>query len=415
MVRPAKFFKSNLRLILVLGVLCVVLLVGVRLISGSRNSLPVSASTYDAQTLLKYKTAYVGDNSKVVNLINDLPYANLRREVSLQTDNTPYGITVNYDFSAANLGKQQIEWTFRDNAVVMFALIDNVDVINFNVSVTNDQLKYRYSRADVQKSFHRDLREYSKDTGEFDAFLKGLTMSIDEAVSLTIKDENTKYGEGETTTEGHIILGTREDNGNVKAYTIASFGAFGFENGIFTKVSGSGAIPTVMIFSKNENGEYSLLEYKVPEDGAGYVDSIKKMFPKELWDKVLSADKYPELIRQQEEQAEKYLQSIGRNAKVSAAHVDKKLADIDVQASNKLFAEYTKFNAFLNSCPYWLGTRERVENGVRYIYETSQVKAGDGYDLIIFRKTKEDGTVVEEYKYKIVGSDPQLIEKTVQS
>ncbi|HHX87157.1 MAG TPA: transcriptional regulator, partial [Firmicutes bacterium] len=87
-------------------------------------------------------------------------------------------------------------------------------------------------------------------------------VNIDDAISLAIKDQGTFYALGETSTEGHIILEAKEDNGTIKVYTIASFGAFGFENGIFTKVSGSGAIPTVIIFYQDENGEYTLLEYQ---------------------------------------------------------------------------------------------------------------------------------------------------------
>jgi len=135
------------------------------------------------------------------------------------------------------------------------------------------------------------------------------------------------------------------------------------------------------------------------------------MFPSNLHSRVFSThDDYAALAKQQEAQAEEYLRSIGRNAEVSAAHVKKELANIDVMASNKLFTEFTKYNSFLNACPYWLGTREKVENGVRYIYGTSQSKTSDGYDLIIFQKKREDGTVVEEYKYKIVGSEPQLVD-----
>lgn len=86
------------------------------------------------------------------------------------------------------------------------------------------------------------------------------------------------------------------------------------------------------------------------------------------------------------------------------------MVDINVEASNKLFSEFTKYNSFLNSCPYWIGTREQIENGVRYIYETFQSKTSDGYDLITFKKTREDGTVVQEYNYKIIGTEPQIIE-----
>lgn len=544
MIKLAGIYKSKRQFIFVTGLFCLVLLGCLLLTSRLTNfaSVPGTAG-YNAESLFKHKTAYVGNNSKVVNLINNLPYAGLRKEVSLQTQTAPYGITVNYDFSNTNLDTRQVEQTFRNNAVIMFTLIDNADVITFHVAGTAQQSEFRYARAEVQQSFTNDLREYSQDLSGFETFLKNLsfrlfvypekytmTMSstpgirlsaeyqgsvdrvrytaekgsiltwdvpsgkvsqgvpvsertygspvywspldqhgqisnekenvitvtlldeqgrqiaekqvtilydgsmyyaaksswdivigtdspspaekptnIDEAVSRAIKDRRTAYGAGETATEGHIILDTVEKNGTVTVYTLASYGAFGFENGIFTKVSGSGAIPTVITFSRSEQGGYSLLEYKEPLDGRGYTDSVKKMFPQVLWNQVLSADKYPDLVKQQEEQAEKYLQSIGRKAQVSAKHVERKLPEINVEASNKLFAENTKYNAFLNNCPYWLGTREQIEDGVRYIYETSQNKSSDGYDLLTFRKSKEDGTVVGEYQYKIVGSEPQLI------
>jgi bla regulator protein BlaR1 len=375
---------------------------------------------YNADVLLRFKNKYVGDHVNVVNLIDNLPYADLRREVLLQTKNAPYGITVKYDFSAAGTDAVQSEITLRNNAVIMFALIDNVDIINFNLKTDEEEKNYQYTRAQIQQSFDKDLREYAKDIRKFETLLNSFSQfqsrnpkSIDEAVSIAIKNRGENgYLDGEVATEGHLILDTEEKNGNIKVYTISSFGYFGFENGIFTKISGSGAIPTVITFSKNEKGEYSLLEYKEPVDGVGYIDSVKKMFPSKLWDKVLSEGKnYPELVKQLEAQAGEYLKSIGRNAKVSVAYVEKKPVNIGVEASNKLFAEFTKYDAFLNSCPYWIGTREIIENGVRYIYETSQSKTSDGYDIISFKKKKEDGTVVKEHKYKIIGNEPQLISK----
>lgn len=236
------------------------------------------------------------------------------------------------------------------------------------------------------------------------------TNNMDEAVGMAIKEQGKGYSEGECITEGHIILDTEQKGKTVKIYTIASVGWFGFENGIFTKISGSGAIPTALTFAKNEHGEYSLLEYKEPMDGADYSDSLKKIFPRKLHNKVFSAhDYYPKLAKQQETQAAEYLKNIGRTAQVSVEHVEKELVNINVEASNKLFTEFTKHNSFLNSCPYWLGTKEQLENGVRYIYQTSKSKSDDGYDVIIFKKMKEDGAVVEEYRYVIVGDEPQLI------
>lgn len=233
---------------------------------------------------------------------------------------------------------------------------------------------------------------------------------LEEAISQAIRGQSVSYAQGEVATEGHIILDIAEKAGEIKVYTIASFGAFGFENGIFTKISGSGGIPTVITFTENEDGGYVLEKYQEPLDGAGYMDSVKKLFPKELHDLVLNAhEDYQVLAEQQEAQAAAYLESIGRTAEVRIEHVEKELAQINVEASNKLFSYHTKYDSFLNTCPYWLGTREKVKDGVRYIYETSQSKTSDGYDLIIFRKMQEDGTIIQEKRYKIVGSEPELI------
>lgn len=147
-----------------------------------------------------------------------------------------------------------------------------------------------------------------------------------------------------------------------------------------------------------------------PIDGDDCLDSTKKMFPERLWNKVLSGNDstYSNLVKSQKSQAEEYLKKIGRTALVSPNYVERKLPDINVSASNKLFSELTKDDSFLNSCPYWLGSKERIENGVRIVYETSQSKSNDGYDLITFKKLKADGTVIEERIYKIVGSEPEL-------
>ena|GEM_PF-519568 len=242
------------------------------------------------------------------------------------------------------------------------------------------------------------------------------TKTLEEAISNAIKEQGKSYRTGEFIAEGHIILDKEEKDSILKVYTMASVGCFGFEDDMFTKISGSGAIPTVITFLKNENGEYFLLEYKEPLDGKGYTESIKEMFPKELQDEVVSAhEKYPELVKQQEEQAANYIKSIGRKESVSSKYNQKTRPDIDREARDELFSIYSKFDSFINACPDWLGTREYIEDGTRYIYETSQTKTVDGHDLIIFNKTKENGTVIEERRYKIVGSEVELVDYTSES
>ncbi len=535
MIKTAELFKSKKSIFLFTGVLSVVLLSIFLLTNPLTAKDPYEVEetkVYHADTLIEFKNPYVGDASNVGNLISHLPYAEFRDGMSLQTENNPYGITVKYDFTSSDIDRSLFESNLHNNALVIFALIDNVDKIDFNLTMGSEERKFHFSREQLQQNFENDLREYATDRSDFEILLNSIGLkfqintpkytpamsstpgiriiakykgtadevrystpsgsflswhgkvsqlgsstelpydsaiywspldgsgnyveldktsgipvyvsvysygakvaekqllihnddvgfytvkpghdvlvgqTIDQAISQAVKDQG-HYRVGEVATEGHILLDTEVEDGVTTAYTIASFGYFGFENGIFTKISGSGAIPTVITFKQNEYGQYIMLTYQEPMDGAGYLDSVKKMFPERYWTDVFpEGNRYLGLQQQQEEQASEYLKSIGRTATVQASHVEKKLPQISVPASNTLFAKYTKYDSFLNTCPYWIGSTETIENGERYIYETTQSKTDDGYDLVSFFKSKEDGTVVQEARYKIVGDEPQLI------
>ena len=412
MIRTAEIFQRKKGLFLLTGILSVVILSIVLLTNPLTATDPgengEQKESY-ADILLKYKNPYVGDASNVGNLLSQLSYAELRQGISLQTEKPPYGITVNYDFtSMADLSL--VEEDLYNSALIIFTLISNVEHINFNMITNDGEHKLQFSRDHLQKNYDKDLREYTQDEESFRILLNSIVYpKLDQAISKAILEQGN-YLKGEVATEGHVLLGTEEKDGVITAYTIASFGYFGFENGIFTTISGSGAIPTVITFKKNEQGQYSIISYQEPLDGAGYLDSLKNMFPEKYLKDILSGEKkYPELAQQLERQAAEYLRSIGRTATISTSHVEKKLLNLSsIPATNK-FAELSKYDPFLNNCPYWIGTREKVEDGVRYIYQTQQSKTEDGYDLVIFSKRQENGTVVREAHYKIIGDDPQLI------
>lgn len=233
---------------------------------------------------------------------------------------------------------------------------------------------------------------------------------LEELVSDGIKSRASSYMDGEKVTEGHLILGTEIKDNLLKVYTISSLGTFGFENNIFTIVSGSGEIPTVLTFENKNNWE--MIEYKEPLDGSGYGDSLKKMFPKEIYEEILSnsGSFSGEIKKQKVEQASEYLRSIKRVAEINPDYVEKKLFNINVEASNILFSELTKYDEFLNNCPYWIGTVERIENGNRYIYESFQGKSKEDSILIVFKKTDNSGKVIREERYKIEGPNVIKIE-----
>lgn len=227
----------------------------------------------------------------------------------------------------------------------------------------------------------------------------------ESVVKAAILSSNAKhYMGGETQTEGHIILET-EEREVVKLYCLTSYGEFGFQNGIFTKLSGTGAIPTVITLSKNKFGEYALLEYKEPRDGSEYMISIKEMFPKELQTKLNKAhERYGELLMQEEAYAKEYLKSIGReNAEVDGNHVPKTILTdlgVGVEASNQLLDMFWDY-------PYWVGTEEKVEKGVRYIYSSTYDNKSE---IVTYVKTTGDGQTVERFVIDVKNGELKFLE-----
>ena len=199
MVKMTYFFRNRRGIILMVAVICIAALSGILLArtmvkretSIDQKKYNSQSNEYNAATLLKYKTPYVGNNSKVINLIDNLPFANSRKEVSLKTDSKPYGITVNYDFMASSLSIEAIQATLRNNAIVMFALIDNVDVINFNLGMLGEGQKFQgttqvirthpnfqVTRTQLQPGYSKDLRQYARDVKTLDSLLNSFSLSL---------------------------------------------------------------------------------------------------------------------------------------------------------------------------------------------------------------------------------------------
>ena len=200
---------------------------------------------------------------------------------------------------------------------------------------------------------------------------KWKSSDLDKAVSSAfLKDNQTHYFSGECAGEGHILLGQEEKSGVTTVYALTMYGEYGFENGNFVKVSGSGMIPAVFTFTDSDGGP-ACMKIEYPEDGSGYGKSIKAMFPAEYQSRALnpSDSDMQELTAQERAYATSYLKKIGRAAVIGdyGDFQHTLLTDVGVSVdvsngiSDKRFADY----------PMWIGNREVLENGVRYVYEMS--------------------------------------------
>lgn len=103
--------------------------------------------TSDITKLEPYVDTYLGDNVKVSQILNLLPYSSYRNGMELLTSKEPYSMIVNYE--NVILSKKDLEF----NSLAVFTLIKNVDSITYNIrngesintfNITKDEITNKY-------------------------------------------------------------------------------------------------------------------------------------------------------------------------------------------------------------------------------------------------------------------------------
>lgn len=236
---------------------------------------------------------------------------------------------------------------------------------------------------------------------------------LDKAISSVILGEyKSQYekdypvidcGNGELPVEAHEILGKSIKNDKIEIYLIASYGSYEFQNDIFNMVNGSSQIPLKITFTTNpkegsklkDNNKYYLVDIKMASDGGELVKSIKDMFPMKEAAKALAiindTKQSEKLLTEINQDATKYVKSLGRKSKVTYHYVEKENIDESVLDNIWKLEEVGKY-------PDYIGTREVIENKKRYIYRTDYSKTSK---VLAFTKTDENDEIVEEISYEI--------------
>ena len=224
---------------------------------------------------------------------------------------------------------------------------------------------------------------------------------FDHAVSEAILTQNAEWFTGEECqAEGHIILSVEETDDILTVYALTMYGEYAFQNvDYFIKSAGTGVIPAVLTFDLRISSNNGFRSMELPEDGSGYTESVKRMFPEYLWDRVLSIQEEDRaaLTEMERSYAERYLEAMGRDAVIGdyadVGHTYLTDHGISVEVSNKML-EYEK-----NMGPYpgWHGTTETIEDGVRYLYS---VFVDEEVNQIIYEKRVFDTLeTVEKFVY----------------
>ncbi|MBW9151729.1 DUF4825 domain-containing protein [Clostridium estertheticum] len=107
--------------------------------------------THDLNSVIKYRNKYMGNSSNITNLFHKLPLSNIK--MSLELFPNKLTAEVKYNDTIANINENKVNKALIYNSTVAFALIDNLQVINYNFTGS----AYKVSRLDVEKWYGREL------------------------------------------------------------------------------------------------------------------------------------------------------------------------------------------------------------------------------------------------------------------
>lgn len=149
--------------ILITSIIVIAVIIGLVTNSYTRSFMKEDGT----ETLYKYKTPYVGDNSKVVNIVSGLDFpGGTKGPIQLQTSKLPYGMIIylvelgeNKTYFLNEEGRDKLE----KNAILMFALIDNLDNIKYFMG---DRIP-EYTREWASEKVGGDIRNYGTSLEKF--------------------------------------------------------------------------------------------------------------------------------------------------------------------------------------------------------------------------------------------------------
>ncbi len=212
--------------------------------------------------------------------------------------------------------------------------------------------------------------------------------ALNKAVSQAILENNKdSFKDSEFVSQGHIIMGTQEDDGILKAYILENVNSYQVVNGYFTDTGGF--LDSVVMTFEHSGENYVYKKTDHTEDGALLKDSVKRLFPKEYQKRAVSipdADR-DYMNRICRESAKEYLVSANR------AEIIKDYSDIDFKLLTDVGVPVELGNKLTeNEYPDFIGFYVKAEDGVKYVYQTSYLKE---QNIIIYTKyLYEDNTVV---------------------
>jgi len=109
--------------------------------------------------LFEQQGTYLGDNSSVRNIVQQLPHGDQLKKMELSTKDKPYQLTLRYAGYEEGQVEQKSNRTAIYNATALFTLIPNVDQVN----VTIEDSSYHFTKQQLRDWYGKDFTAYDNE------------------------------------------------------------------------------------------------------------------------------------------------------------------------------------------------------------------------------------------------------------
>lgn len=196
---------------------------------------------------------------------------------------------------------------------------------------------------------------------------------LNTAIREAIFAENIgNYLPGECQGVGYKIMETFEDDGVLSVYALTEYVEYGFQDGVLVNISGTNP-KVLMRFEQMESGNYKLIFYTrldlFSDLSEKEIEQLLEPLNKAGRSYVYTDEDLQKVRAQADEDAIAYLKSINRVADVGVRSEHKGNLLTDLVSNPDLLMELSKDETY-SLYPEWTGTQERIENNIRYIYQT---------------------------------------------
>lgn len=157
--------KSPKKNVAVLGFM---LILCIALFSFTKEPPQMTAYTSNLENLYRYKTAYVGDNSKVGNILNILFFPDNYKSGGFEilSSKEPYGLNIFFECKSSSVFEDTKNYVFSSNfpylqsAMVLFSLIDNVENINYIFTYSGKSTSFHYKRKEIDPLISNYIEDF---------------------------------------------------------------------------------------------------------------------------------------------------------------------------------------------------------------------------------------------------------------